>query len=72
MPDFDRFQPPGPRDERRTIRICAWCGGDIYVGDTVTSVYAYNAVLHSECEYAWIESSVIKERGVIDSDGDLT
>ncbi|MNV42938.1 hypothetical protein D3C71_1346380 [compost metagenome] len=72
MSDFDRFQPPGPRDEPRTIRICSWCGGEIYVGDTVTKVYVHYAVLHSECEYGWIDSVVIKERGVIDADGDLT
>jgi|GEM_PF-3062207 len=67
-----RFAPPGPRDEPRVVCYCAWCGGEIYEGDTVTTVsdLADNPI-HDRCEFAWVESCVIKERGVIGADGTI-
>lgn len=65
-----RFAPPSYRDEPRVVCMCAWCGGEVYVGDSVTRVYDLaETPIHEACEYAWIESCVIKERGVIDADG---
>lgn len=65
-----RFAPPGPRDEAEEVATCGWCGYEINVGDTATEFYEYSRV-HSECEHAFIESIVIKERGTINADGSL-
>ncbi len=73
MSVLDRFQPPGPRDEPRISAYCAWCGGEIYVGDGVTSVYDPEPILvHAACEHAWIECNVVHERGIAGENGEVT
>lgn len=53
MTDFDRFQPPGPRDELVIWAYCAWCGEPIYVGDRVTA-YADGDKTHREHEQEYV------------------
>lgn len=69
---MDRFRPPGPRDEPHVSAHCAWCGGEIYAGDEVTSVYDSEPILvHAACEHAWLESNVVHERGVAGENGEV-
>lgn len=73
MSAFDRFQPPGSRDEPHISAYCAWCGGEIYVGDDVTSVYDPEPdLVHAACEHAWIASNVVHDRGVAGENGEVT
>lgn len=63
---FDRFQPPGPRDEPRVSAYCAWCGGEIYVGEPVTT-YANGDKTHDgRCEDAHMAAELGRVRTIAD------
>ncbi|MEC0328710.1 hypothetical protein P4H42_03615 [Paenibacillus macerans] len=65
-----RFAPPGLRDEPQVVAKCAWCGREIYSGDSVTETNERD-IVHDACEHAAIEAWFIRERGVIGADGTL-
>ncbi|MEK5395999.1 hypothetical protein [Paenibacillus sp. FSL K6-2859] len=59
MTQLDRFPPP---DEPRVSAVCAYCGGEIYVGDTLV-LYANNDTSHEgECESGYIAAELGLER----------
>jgi hypothetical protein len=70
-PEF-RFQPPGPRDEPRTIARCIDlnCGGEIYVGDEV--VRFTDGLVHEHCEVSYLRKKYVIDCGIIAADGSLS
>jgi hypothetical protein len=63
MNAFDRFRPPGPRDDPRVSAYCAWCGGEIYVGDEFTAYSNGDRthIGHCENEYVMAELGIMRE-----------
>lgn len=62
MAYFDRFQPPTLRDEPRVNARCAWCGGEIYVGDEIVR-YKSGDRTHGEiCESEYVMAELGIER----------
>lgn len=57
----ERFRPP---DEPLVSAYCAWCGGEIYVGDTVTSFANGDKTHEGRCEDEYIRAELGVERTI--------
>lgn len=58
-PMDERFQPP---TEPRVAAKCAWCGGEIYVGDPMTAYVNGDKTHDGECENAYVAAELGVER----------
>ncbi|WP_342480431.1 hypothetical protein NST07_25800 [Paenibacillus sp. FSL L8-0340] len=59
----ERFQPP---DEPRVSAYCAWCDGEIYVGDVCTSFTGGYRTHEGRCEDEYIRAELGIERTIAD------
>lgn len=60
MCDFDRFQPP---DEPEVIVAhCAFCGGEIYAGDEITTYRSGDKTHIGHCENEYVTAELGIER----------
>lgn len=67
MARFDEDIP-----EPTVIAECAWCGRDIYVGDSVKRTVNHGTLVHSvECAQEYAETYAFEESGEIQADGSL-
>jgi hypothetical protein len=60
-PMDERFQPPS---EPRVSAYCAWCSGEIYVGNGVTSYTNGDKTHDGECENAYVVAETGLERTI--------
>lgn len=55
----ERFQPPNElRDLPPVSAMCAWCGGEIYVGDPVTTFANGDKTHDGHCEDEYIAAEL--------------
>ncbi|WP_342439313.1 hypothetical protein NSS79_10580 [Paenibacillus sp. FSL L8-0436] len=57
----ERFQSP---DEPSVFATCAWCGGEIYVGDPVTTFANGDKTHDGRCEDEYVRAELGLERTI--------